>query len=168
MARHSLSEARRSVWDLRSHLLENSNLATALAEMVAPLSASTGVEIAVQSSGAPKNFPPSPNTTFSASRRKRLVNAFKHSRAKKIVVGLNYETKQVQLRIHDDGAGFDFQGVGSASSGHFGLLDMRERAEKIGGRFSLNSKPGSGTEILITLTRAALGKTVGDSAIESS
>ena len=67
-------------------------------------------------------------------------------------MSLNYETKQVQLRIHDDGAGFDFQTAGSANGGHFGLLDMRERAEKIGARFSLISQPGSGTEILVTVT----------------
>lgn len=162
MARHSLSEARRSVWDLRSHLLENSNLAAALAGMVAPLSASTGIEIAVQSSGAPQKLPALTEHNLLRIAQEALANAFKHSRAKKIVVSLNYEAKQVQLRIHDDGAGFDLQSVGSASGGHFGVLDMRERAEKIGGRFTLDSKPGGGTEVLITLARVALGETVGD------
>ena len=47
MTRRSLSEARRSVWDLRSHLLENSDLSTALTELIAPLPAAAGVEIAV-------------------------------------------------------------------------------------------------------------------------
>ncbi len=162
MARHSLSEARRSVWDLRSHLLENSNLAAALAGMVAPLSASTGIEIVVQSSGAPQKLPALTEHNLLRIAQEALANAFKHSRAKKIVVSLNYETKQVQLRIHDDGAGFDLRSVGSASGGHFGVLDMRERAEKIGGRFALDSQPGGGTEVLITLTRVALGETVGD------
>jgi signal transduction histidine kinase len=41
--------------------------------------------------------------------------------------------------------------VGHATSGHFGLLDMRERAEKIAARFTLNSRPGHGTEILLLI-----------------
>lgn len=43
------------------------------------------------------------------------------------------------------------QTTGSVNGGHFGLLDMQERAEKIGGRFSINSNPDRGTEILITI-----------------
>ena len=61
---------------------------------------------------------------------------------------LNYKTEQVQLGIHDDGAGFDVQAAGAANGGHFGLLNMRERAEKIGARFSLITQPGKGTEIM--------------------
>jgi signal transduction histidine kinase len=161
MARHSLSEARRSVWDLRSHLLENSNLATALAGMVAPLSTSTGVEIAVQSFGAPEKLPALTEHNLLRIAQEASANALKHSSAKKIVVGLNYETKQVQLSIRDDGTGFDVQSAWSANGGHFGLLDMRERAEKIGARFSLITKRGSGTEILVTVTNAAFVEPAG-------
>jgi len=57
MSRRSLSEARRSVWDLRSHLLENADLVAALTEMAAPLSAASGVEIVVHSTGAPRKLP---------------------------------------------------------------------------------------------------------------
>lgn len=152
MTRHSLSEARRSVWDLRSHLLENSNLATALEEMAAPLSANTGIKIAVQSSGTPEKLPALIEHNLLRIAQEALVNAFKHSGAKSIVVSLNYKTDQVQLRIHDDGAGFDMQTAGTANNGHFGLLNMRERAEKIGARFSITTQPGIGTEIIVTAT----------------
>ena len=152
MARHSLSEARRSVWDLRSHLLENSNLATALEEMAAPLSANTGIKIAVQSSGTPEKLPALIEHNLLRIAQEALVNAFKHSGAKSIMVSLNYKTDQVQLGIHDDGAGFDMQTAGTANSGHFGLLNMRERAEKIGAHFSLTTQPGNGTEIIVTVT----------------
>jgi len=154
MARHSLSEARRSVWDLRSHLLENSNLATALEEMVAPLSANTGTRIAVQSFGTPEKLPALTEHNLLRIAQEALVNASKHSRARKIVVSLNYDLQQVQLRIRDDGVGFDISTAGSANGGHFGLLDMRERAEKVGARFSISTSPGNGTEILVTVTAA--------------
>jgi signal transduction histidine kinase len=154
MARHSLSEARRSVWDLRSHLLENSNLATALEEMAAPLSANTGTRIAVQSFGTPEKLPALTEHNLLRIAQEALVNASKHSRAKKIVVSLNYDLQQVQLRIRDDGVGFNISTAGSANGGHFGLLDMRERAEKVGARFSISTSPGNGTEILVTITPA--------------
>ncbi|MGH7989497.1 MAG: sensor histidine kinase, partial [Limisphaerales bacterium] len=156
MSRRSLSEARRSVWDLRSHLLENSDLASALTEMTAPLSAASGAEIAVQSAGVPRRLPAVTEHNLLRITQEALANALKHSGAKKIIVALSYEPSQVRLRLHDDGNGFDLPTVGQASGGHFGLLDMRERAEKIGGHFTLNSKPGIGTEILITITDSTL------------
>ena len=151
MTRRSLSEARRSVWDLRSHLLENSDLAAALTEMSAPLAAASGVEITVQSIGVPRRLPAVTEHNLLRVAQEALANALKHSGAKKIVVALNYESPDVQLRLRDDGRGFDRATAGQASGGHFGLLDMRERAEKIGARFSLHSRPGHGTEILITV-----------------
>jgi signal transduction histidine kinase len=155
MTRHSLSEARRSVWDLRSHLLENSNLANALEEMAAPLSANASVKIAVQSFGAPEKLPALVEHNLLRIAQEALLNAFKHSGAKRIVVSLNYKTDRVQLGIRDDGEGFDTQTAGAANSGHFGLLNMRERAEKIGAHFSLTTQPGNGTEIIVTVAGAA-------------
>lgn len=155
MSRRSLSETRRSVWDLRSHLLENSDLATALTEMTAPLSATSGVEIAVQSSGAPRRLPAVTEHNLLRVAQEALANALKHSGAKKIIVALSYEPSQVRLQLRDDGSGFDFLEVGQPSGGHFGLLDMRERAEKIGASFSLTSRPGGGTEIVVVIREGA-------------
>jgi signal transduction histidine kinase len=151
MSRRSLSEARRSVWDLRSHLLEKSDLATALTEMAAPLSAASGVEIAVQSTGVSRKLPAVTEHNLLRVTQEALANALKHSGANRIIVALNYESAQVQLRLQDNGNGFDLLKVGQATSGHFGLLDMRERAEKIAARFTLNSRPGHGTEILLVI-----------------
>lgn len=153
MSRRSLSEARRSVWDLRSHLLENSDLATALNEMAAPLAAASGVEITVQSTGAARRLPVVTEHNLLRVAQEALANALKHSGAKEINVALDYESSQVQLRLRDNGKGFDRSTAGEASGGHFGLLDMRERAEKVGAYFSLTSQPGHGTEILVTVPK---------------
>lgn len=155
MTRHSLSEARRSVWDLRSHLLENSNLATALQEMGAPLSPNGGVQIVVQTFGTPVKLPALIEHNLLRIAQEALVNAIKHSAAKRIVVSLNYKTEQVQLGILDDGAGFAPETSGTVNCGHFGLLNMRERAEKIGAHFSLVTQPGNGTEIIATVASVA-------------
>jgi signal transduction histidine kinase len=151
MARHSLAEARRSVRDLRSHLLEHNDLPAALREMAAPFAASSGVEIAVQYSGPHQKLSALTEHHLLRVAQEAIANALKHGRAKKVVVALNYADGPLQLSIRDDGVGFDPDVAGSVNGGHFGLLDMRERTEKIGGQFVLCSRPGHGTEVLISL-----------------
>jgi signal transduction histidine kinase len=151
MTRRSLSEARRSVWDLRSHLLENCSLPTALAEMAVPLAAATGVEITVLAAGNPWKLPAVTEHNLIRIAQEALANALKHSGAKKIRLALDYGSSQIQLRLRDDGRGFDPSAADQASGGHFGLLDMQERAEKIGACFTLTSQPGHGTEISINV-----------------
>jgi signal transduction histidine kinase len=160
-SRRSLSEARRSVWDLRSHLLENSDLPTALREMAIPLAEAAGVEIVVQSTGVPRKLPAVAEHNLLRISQEAIANALKHSGAQQIIIVLEYEPAQIKLRISDDGRGFDIATAGQASSGHFGLLDMRERAEKIGARFSLASQPGHGTEILLHITGVATNNSAG-------
>lgn len=74
-------------------------------------------------------------------------NAVKHGRASLIDIQLQYSQEKVILRVRDDGRGFDPDH--STSTGHFGMLDMRERAEALGSRLQVESAPGSGTFIAI-------------------
>ena len=53
------------------------------------------------------------------------------------------------MRVEDDGAGFDVEQAMALSAGHFGLLGMRERAERIHGAFNIRSVPGRGTTIKV-------------------
>ena len=55
----------------------------------------------------------------------------------------------LSLRVVDDGCGFDTEKAFFLGEGHYGLLGMRERVDRIGGEMALNSKPGQGTEILV-------------------
>lgn len=151
MSRRSLSEARRSVWDLRSHLLESSDVATALNEMVSSLGAAAQKKITVQASGTTRKLPAVIEHNLLRATQEALANALKHSGANTIIVALTYEAASIQLRICDNGKGFDYRNIGQPNGGHFGLLDMRERAEKIGAEFSLNSSPGIGTEIVFLI-----------------
>ncbi len=155
MSRRSLSEARRSVWDLRSHLLENRDLAAALNEIASSFGTAADRTILVQSSGTTRKLPAVIEHNLLRATQEALANALKHSGATKIIVALSYEPSRIRLRICDNGIGFDYQAVGQSCGGHFGLLDMRERAEKIGAEFSLASSPGKGTEITFLVSEAA-------------
>jgi signal transduction histidine kinase len=151
MSRRSLFEARRSVWDLRSHLLENSNLVTALSEVTKLMASSTRLPIDVQTSGTPRKLSAPVENNLLRIAQEALANALKHAQASHIVVKLNYEPALVRLRVRDDGVGFDTTCHATVSGGHFGLLDMSERAGKIGGAFSMISAPGQGTEIVVAV-----------------
>lgn len=78
--------------------------------------------------------------------REAVVNATRHGRAHRIRVSLE-AGRNVRLLILDDGNGFDPDAVGQG----FGLVAMRERAESLGGRFSIRSAPGTGTEVEVTM-----------------
>ena len=78
-----------------------------------------------------------------------LANARRHARATRISVTLTYFTDQASLDVIDDGRGFDASVV--AGSGGMGLLGMRERAERLGGSVVIESAPGEGTAVAVTL-----------------
>ena len=76
-----------------------------------------------------------------------LTNTIKHGRAQSFRAILSFRSAEIQLRIVDDGRGFE---LGNDTDG-FGLIGMKERVTQIGGQFILRSEPGVGVEILVTL-----------------
>jgi signal transduction histidine kinase len=83
-----------------------------------------------------------------------VANSTKHGGCKQIRIELNYEPDKVRLCIRDNGRGFDPALSDAGRAGHFGLLGMRERADKIGGTLSLQSSIGIGTEVLVEVPLA--------------
>jgi signal transduction histidine kinase len=84
-----------------------------------------------------------------------LRNAFRHARARRILVEIRYDRRQFSLRVRDDGKGLDEDAVKRAAAAeHFGLPGMRERAEVVGGRLEVRSKLDSGTEVELSVPGA--------------
>lgn len=83
--------------------------------------------------------------------REALINAFRHSRARKIEVELRYSPSQLRVVIRDDGCGIEPTILRSGREGHWGLPGMRERAERMGGRFHVYSSATAGTEVELTV-----------------
>jgi signal transduction histidine kinase/streptogramin lyase len=147
MARHSLTEARRSVMDLRASVLEGQALAAALESGTRMWTAGSGVEVNVDATGPDQELPQEVEQHLLRIAQEAVTNALKHSGATKIAIKLHTEAKKLFLRIVDNGRGFEQQDVFSTLGGHFGLLGMRERAERLGGELRLASHPGEGTEV---------------------
>jgi hypothetical protein len=83
--------------------------------------------------------------------RECLTNALKHADPAEVQVRLDYDVRQLQLAISDDGRGFDPASVAGPESGHFGLVSLRERVQRLGGTLQITSAPSKGTRIETTI-----------------
>ena len=147
MARHSLTEARRSVMDLRASVLEGQDLAAALESSTRLWTAGSGVDVDVDVTGPRTPLTEEAEQQLLRIAQEAVTNVLKHAGASKIRVKLHMEARRLFLRIVDNGRGFEQQDAFSSQGGHFGLIGMRERAERLGGELRLASQPGSGTEV---------------------
>jgi PAS domain S-box-containing protein len=83
--------------------------------------------------------------------REAIVNAFRHAKAKKIDVELDYSDTALHMRVRDDGCGIDPQVIAQGRDGHWGLASMRERAGRIGAEIKISSSVTVGTEIRLSV-----------------
>ena len=83
-----------------------------------------------------------------------LANVVRHARAAHVSVVLTRGADSCRVRVRDDGVGFDPVAVtATVRAGHIGLASLRERAEALGGAFTLESAPGIGTTATVTIPR---------------
>ena len=151
MARHSLTEARRSMMDLRASVLEDRDLAEALEAGTRVWTAGQPVDVSVEVSGDRKPIPPEMEQQLLRIAQEAVANIVKHAHASRIGIKLQREAGRLRLRIVDNGKGFEEQDAFAAQGGHFGLIGMRERAERLGGELHLASQPGAGTEVEVSV-----------------
>jgi len=80
----------------------------------------------------------------------------RHAAASRIDVELHYDIRSLTLAVRDDGKGIAAAVLDSGREGHFGLMGMRERAQRVGGELTITSIPGTGTRVtLIVPARVA-------------
>jgi signal transduction histidine kinase len=147
MSRHSMVEARRSVWDLRCQLLENGDLVSALAQIVEPLVPREQTKFEFKVQGSPVRLPGPVEMNLLRIGQEAVANAVKHGRAQHVAIELRYAPASVCLTVSDDGQGF--VAAQASPTGHFGLLDMRERAQSMGSHLRVESEPGRGARITV-------------------
>jgi signal transduction histidine kinase len=151
MVRHSLTEARRSVMDLRASVLEGQDLGAALDSGARMWVAGSGVEVAVEVVGEVGELPPETDQHLLRIAQEAVHNAIKHAAARHIAIRMHTGDGKLRLQIEDDGRGFDPDGIFTTTGGHFGVIGMRERAQRIHGELRLTSQPGRGTQVEVTV-----------------
>lgn len=147
------TELREIMRNLHPHLLNELGLAAAAKELVTDFARSAGLEYQVDvETGAPEP-PKHVGTALFRILQEALSNVEKHAAARRIEVTLRLLPDRASLRVRDDGTGFAL-GDGPAErhrAGGFGVAGMRERAELLGGTFSLTTTPGQGTTVEVSI-----------------
>ncbi|MFQ5872904.1 MAG: histidine kinase [Dehalococcoidia bacterium] len=146
LARESLQEARRSVWDLRPQALEQRTLDAALQEEVDRSAAAGQEQASFSLSGERQELLPNVEVALLRICQEALTNVRRHARASEVKVALSFDPEAVCLSIQDNGIGFDSEAVKSRGRQRgFGLAGMEERARLLGGTLVVRTQKGKGT-----------------------
>lgn len=148
LARSGLAQARRSVGYLGQSDTQDNNLDLfqTLTRIAEQLTAGTSVQAQVRIEGTPYHLNAEVGINLLRIAQESLTNALRHSRAQTIQISLIYDLACVQLRVQDNGKGFNLQ---HQDSNGFGLKGMQQRCARIGAQLEIKTQPGAGTEILV-------------------
>ena len=135
---------------MRSQVLENGDLVSALKGILKQMAEGTEVETRFEVAGQSRRLAPVIESNLLRVCQEAITNATKHAQARHISVQLEYGEKQFLLVVTDDGRGFD-PSVPLPGAGGFGLVGMRERATQLNGKLNIRSAPGQGAEISLSI-----------------
>jgi len=150
LARFGLSEARRSVLSLRSDIIEESGLIGALQRLAERSNIPGLLHCTFRSSQVrEESLAPQLQQDLLRIAQEAMSNALRHARPTEIGITLRRTTPDLVLKITDNGSGFAKNEQTRVKG--FGLSNMRARAESLGARLDITSRPGRGTSVVIRL-----------------
>jgi signal transduction histidine kinase len=144
-------EIRWVIYDLHPVTLSSIGLVSALLEYTAHYEMLSGLSCQVQLFGNPVRLSPQTELAIYRIVQEALQNVAAHAQAQTACVTLNFGAHALQVTVWDDGRGFEVRKVLAEGGKHIGLLGMRERAEATGGQLEVESQPGQGTRIVLTV-----------------
>jgi two-component system sensor histidine kinase UhpB len=145
--RESLDEVRRIARELRPEALDDLGLVNALIALCTRLGAQDGPRVTRELQGKLPPLSPDVELVIYRIAQESLTNALRHSNARLATVSLKADAGTVTLAVADDGKGMPVELPGGTA----GIAGMRERALLVGGRLSIESRPGQGTEVRLTI-----------------
>lgn len=153
----SVAEMRRVIFDLRPHTLDHLGLVPALQRHIQDYHQHGEVPCSLEVVGTPVRLPHDQEMAVYRIVQEALQNATRHARASAVHVRAEFASTQVQVTVCDDGKGFDQSDIQASRGVGLGLTDIRERAQSIGGQLEIESAPGQGTLVRLTLPRDGHG-----------
>src|SRR6266446_1404459 len=150
LAKCGLEDARRMLLGLRPKSLEGATLLDALRQLAKHFSRDSAIACTFRADGRARDLPVEIQDELYRVAQEALCNVRKHSRATSAFLSLGCGAGAVVLKVKDNGQGFS--AIKRQTGGHgYGLPTMQERTLRLGGRLDLNTAPGAGTEITITV-----------------
>jgi PAS domain S-box-containing protein len=147
-------ETKELTFDLASPTLYKLGLIPAMEEwLLETVQGRYKIEACLENHGIPDSLDETVSMTAFRSIREISFNAVKHAQAQRIEVHLEAADSQLLATVIDNGVGFDYERIeaNAVQMGHFGLLSVRERLEYMGGQFQIESAPGQGTKVILTM-----------------
>ncbi len=148
LAHESLAEARRSVRALRPQALDAHDLQAALEQCAHQITHGTTLQAEFILEGVAFPLPAEDETDLLRIGQEALTNCLKHAQADHVTLKLVFAPTQIELSIRDDGRGFDPHQINMHG---FGLMGIKERARRLGGEVEIDTAPGQGTRVRVTL-----------------
>ena len=152
-ARWMLGSCRRELqdclWDLRSRTFDEKDMTEAVNRAIAPNTG--GAKMTVRFNVPRKLLSESAAHSILRMVRELVVNAVRHGGAKRIWIAGECSDGHIAFSVRDDGCGFDASSAPGPRDGHFGLQGIRERVRAAKGKIEVESAPGKGTKITVTM-----------------
>jgi signal transduction histidine kinase len=149
-------ELHRLIVDLRPSVLDDLGLADAIQWFAERHLSSRGIAVRCEIAELEGRLAPEVETALFRAVQEAIVNITRHAGAETVLIQLSADQSGVTVEIEDDGVGFDPNGIAAepGSLRGIGLLGMRERIEIVGGTLRIDSEPGGGTHVVMTVPLA--------------
>jgi two-component system sensor histidine kinase DegS len=145
------AEIRQVIYDLHPPTLDALGLAPAIRRYAERFEQYSNIPCEVTVLGEPVRLTPHAEICIYRLMQEALQNVSAHSQARWAKVSLNFSPDRLSLTIQDNGRGFELETVQQNGLGHLGLFSMRERAERLHGRLTIQSQSGQGTTVELTI-----------------
>jgi len=164
LMKHVSEEGRNAIRSLRSPHPASDGLEEKLSGIREEFSLQEQVDFRVVVEGKPIALHPPIREEVYRIAREAVINAFRHSEAGRIEVEIKYAARSLRVTVRDNGCGVDPNVLRTGREGHWGLSNMRERAERIGAKFAVLSRAGAGTEVELSVPGKVAFETVPSQA----
>jgi signal transduction histidine kinase len=153
----TVSEARDALWNLRQSQADSNFLRDTLRSIGTHAATTFGVRVEVHCPDKHCKLPASSAHELMMIVREAVINAGTHGSPRSITISAKSASERLSVEVADDGVGFDAAATPLSGTDHFGLRGMRERAAAIGAKLEIDSKPGAGTVVRISLPSSERG-----------
>jgi signal transduction histidine kinase len=146
LVRSTLQDVRRLAVELRPKTLDDFGLVPALDRLTESFAEQTGISVEFVPNLPPERLPPEIETALYRIVQESLTNVVKHARAENVSILLTRKNDSVSVVVEDNGVGFE---PGRERGDGLGLLGIRERVGLLGGRVTIESRPGAGATFVV-------------------
>ncbi|SNS35651.1 Two component regulator propeller [Granulicella rosea] len=162
-ARATIDEARRAVWNMRHERENDVDLIELLTGVAQQTAREFGTHVDLRHDVTELTVSASAAHEILMTVREAIYNSVQHSGTKEVELAVKTQGEELTLTIADQGCGMPQTAAASPHEGHYGMIGMRERMQRLGGQFELTSSLGHGTRIQLRLRRTVRGVPAGRS-----